>query len=72
LIVRERTASEERRILAEVPNFIGMPMARAIKFAASTGIAIRLSGGGSVQKQTPEPGAAMTADKVTVTLFGEE
>lgn len=74
LIVQERNPSDNlRRTLAEVPNFIGMPMARAIKFAASTGVGIRLSGSGSVLKQVPEPGAAISAtEKPIVTLFGEE
>lgn len=72
LIVRAQEPLELKRSLSEVPNFIGMPMARAIKFAASTGIGIRLSGSGSVVRQEPEPGAALTTEKAIVTLFGEE
>jgi beta-lactam-binding protein with PASTA domain len=72
LIVREHEVVGDRQMLAEVPNFIGMPMARAIKFAASTGIGIRLSGSGSVLRQEPEAGAAILSEKTIVTLFGEE
>lgn len=70
LIVRTPEPSVENR--TEVPNFIGMPMARAIKFAASTGTGIRLVGSGSVLRQEPEPGTVQTSDKSIVTLFGEE
>jgi cell division protein FtsI (penicillin-binding protein 3) len=72
LTVRAHELPEEKRILSEVPNFIGMPMARAIKFAASTGIGIRLTGSGSVLRQEPEAGASITTEKTIVTLFGEE
>lgn len=70
--VRASKLNDEQHELAEVPNFIGMSMARAIKFAASTGVSIRLSGSGSVLRQDPDAGTAITSEKTIITLFGEE
>jgi cell division protein FtsI (penicillin-binding protein 3) len=59
----------------QVPEFSGMPMARAIKIAASKGWRVRAVGAGSVTKQFPVAGSTVeleSGQSPTVTLFGAE
>jgi cell division protein FtsI (penicillin-binding protein 3) len=59
----------------QVPDFSGMPVVRAIKFAASKGLRVRAVGSGKVQKQFPLAGAMIEVESgqsPTVTLFGAE
>jgi cell division protein FtsI (penicillin-binding protein 3) len=56
----------------EMPDFIGMPMARAMKYAATSGLRARFVGDGSVTKQMPDAGSKLDARNPAVTLFGEE
>jgi beta-lactam-binding protein with PASTA domain len=56
----------------EMPDFIGMPMARAMKYAATSGLRARFVGDGSVSKQVPDAGSKLDARNPAVTLFGEE
>lgn len=61
---------------SSAPDFVGMPMARAIKLASADGFRVKMSGSGTVAQQFPEAGARMSlngaAGSPTLTLFGEE
>jgi hypothetical protein len=55
------------------PDLIGMPMARAMKYATSLGIRVTFSGDGSaVIKQSPEAGTPLDRKNPMITLSGEE
>ena len=59
-----------------VPDMVGMPMARAIGYAASKGLRVVANGSGVVKKQFPEANTPVDqtfgASSPTVTLFGDE
>ncbi|MFI5200757.1 MAG: penicillin-binding transpeptidase domain-containing protein [Candidatus Kapaibacterium sp.] len=60
---------------SSAPDFVGMPMARAIKLASADGFRVKMSGSGTVAQQFPEAGARVSneaAGSPTLTLFGEE
>jgi len=69
------TARDERSSSA-APDFVGMPMARAIKLASADGFRVKMSGSGTVAQQFPEAGARLSLIEAvgspTLTLFGEE
>ncbi len=58
------------------PDFVGMPMVRAIKLASAEGFRVKLTGSGTVTQQFPEAGARLnlseTVGSPTLSLFGEE
>jgi cell division protein FtsI (penicillin-binding protein 3) len=58
--------------LVEVPDFMHMPMARAMKFGAASNVRVHLVGDGKVERQFPEAGAKIDSKSPTVTLFGDE
>ncbi len=61
---------------AAAPDFVGMPMARAIKLASAEGFRVRMTGSGTVSQQFPEAGARFSqngpAGSPTLSLFGQE
>ncbi|MEP7236195.1 MAG: penicillin-binding transpeptidase domain-containing protein, partial [Ignavibacteriota bacterium] len=58
--------------MVEVPDFINMPMARAMKFGAASNLRVHLVGEGKVERQFPEAGAKLDSKNPMVTLFGDE
>ncbi len=74
LIIRGQAAADDiaPASVSTAPDFIGMPIARALKFAASGGIRIKILGEGKVARQSPEPGAELDAADPSITLFGAE
>ena len=76
LVLRTATAKDDSNVGVisdtETPNFLGMPMARAMKFAAASNVRVRFVGDGKVVRQTPDAGATIDAQNPTVTLFGDE
>jgi len=69
-------AARDEQSSSAAPDFVGMPMARAIKLASADGFRVKMSGSGTVAQQIPEAGARMSlieaAGSPTLTLFGEE
>ncbi len=76
LVIRTATAKDDSKSGlssdTETPNFLGMPMARAMKFAAASNVRVKFVGDGKVVRQTPDAGATIDAQNPTVTLFGDE
>jgi membrane peptidoglycan carboxypeptidase len=56
----------------ETPDFRGMPVARAMKFAAASNVRVQFVGDGKVVRQNPDPGTKLETRNATVTLFGDE
>jgi hypothetical protein len=69
-------AARDEGSSSAAPDFVGMPMARAIKLASADGFRVKMSGSGTVAQQFPEAGARMSLNGAvgspTLTLFGEE
>lgn len=55
-----------------IPNFVGMPVGRAMKLATTNNMQVRVVGEGKVQKQFPESGATFDKNNPVIMLFGEE
>ncbi len=67
--------SKEPSVPLVAPDLVGMPIARAIKFASASGLRVTASGTGNVTRQSPEAGAALVitpAGSPSIMLFGEE
>ncbi|HYM34534.1 MAG TPA: penicillin-binding transpeptidase domain-containing protein, partial [Steroidobacteraceae bacterium] len=77
LVTRAARADESDRLAgmtgtANAPDFRGMPVARAMKFAAASNVRVQFVGDGKVVRQNPDPGAMLDERNPTVTLFGDE
>ncbi len=66
------TAPPSANSAGEAPNFVGMPMARAMKYAAASNVRVKFVGDGNIVRQLPEAGATLDAQNPTITLFGDE
>jgi cell division protein FtsI (penicillin-binding protein 3) len=71
LRIRPRTAGIAEAEKVSVPDFVRLPMARAMKFGAMNSVRTKLVGQGNVARQFPEAGASVDKNGI-VTLFGDE
>ena len=74
VLTKSKSADDDERTNL-APNLIGMPMARAIKFASASGFRVKTSGSGTVAKQFPNAGVQLadgSGSSPTLTLFGAE
>lgn len=73
-VIHDPTPGTARGPVA-TPSLVGLPMARAIKYASAKGLHVKASGSGAVIRQLPAAGALVSSENSgspTVTLFGEE
>jgi cell division protein FtsI (penicillin-binding protein 3) len=54
------------------PDFVGMPLTRALRYGTMNGIRTKAVGKGNVVKQFPLAGIAIDSKNPVITLFGEE
>jgi membrane peptidoglycan carboxypeptidase len=71
LVLQSRTTDNTAPAKVRVPDFVKLPISRAMKFGALSNLHTKLVGQGIVKRQFPEPGTSVDKNSV-VTLFGDE
>ncbi len=71
LVLQPRTNDNTAPAKVRVPDFVKLPMSRAMKFGALSNLHTKLVGQGVVKRQFPESGTSVDKNSV-VTLFGDE